>query len=127
MPKLIDADKLLEWIEGAIKEMPQNMQSDENKAKYRTLKLIRNLTNAGTFDPTPPVQPDTFLTLYKCPQCEDMNVANAWNMATAANYGAQEITRIDEPGCVEASFTCPSCGSEEDYGLLEVIKDEPNT
>lgn len=112
MPKMIDADKLLEWL--------KSMRGTGYWTDVIFDEVVKEV-EAGTFDLTPPVQPDT---LYKCPHCGGKDAANAWNVATAANYGALEITRIDEPGCVEASFTCPSCGSEEDYGLLEVITDE---
>ncbi|OKP81624.1 hypothetical protein A3842_11130 [Paenibacillus sp. P3E] len=57
MPKLIDAEKLLWWIKDAMNELPYFCETPDDIAKYRILKQIRNLTDAGTFDPTP-VQPD---------------------------------------------------------------------
>jgi hypothetical protein len=49
MPKLIDADKLLEYLNGS----PDGYISD---VCYEGLK---ERIESGTFDPTPPVQPDT--------------------------------------------------------------------
>ncbi|KWX79934.1 hypothetical protein [Paenibacillus jilunlii] len=121
--KLIDADKLLEWLKDkeqyyGTPGVADKMYCEGREDAYRyTMHAI----HAGTFDPTP-VQPDTLSKLYKCPNCERVNIAEAWNYATAAKYGAMEITRIDEIGCMDASFVCPSCETEEDYGRLEVIK-----
>ncbi|MEK3717932.1 hypothetical protein [Paenibacillus sp. FSL R7-0333] len=44
--KLIDADELLEWISGEFEDFEEEVQ----RLTYQI--------NAGTFDPTPPVQPD---------------------------------------------------------------------
>lgn len=53
-PRLIDADKLLEYFKSQIKA---DGFTDDTEAilKYNE---IRGLINSGTFDLTPPVQPD---------------------------------------------------------------------
>lgn len=122
MPKLIDADKLMEWLENSSEG--DGFWAGSMEQANSSFDALADAIDAGTFDPTPPVQPDTHGTTYKCPHCREAHEANAWNVATAATFGAQEITRIDEPDCVGSTFTCPSCGSEEDYGCLEVITDE---
>lgn len=119
--KLIDEDKLQDWIDRTEFAF-YGRYGETGDGVVKALGMLKERLDAGYFDPTPPVQPDTLSKLYKCPNCERVNIAEAWNYATAAKYGATEITRIDETGCMDASYVCPSCGTEEDYGRLEVIK-----
>lgn len=63
MPRLIDADKLLEWLSTREGEAYVNAAKSYSpsffKGKAEAFKDVLDYVNAGHFDPTPPVQPDT--------------------------------------------------------------------
>lgn len=62
-PRLIDADKLLEWLkireEEAYCNAAKTFSPSLFKGKAEAFKDVLDYVNSGWFDPTPPVQPDT--------------------------------------------------------------------
>lgn len=59
MPKLIDADKLLEWINDEYGKRKPNPYNDYTNGQRDMLDILEQRVEDGSFDPTPPVQPDT--------------------------------------------------------------------
>lgn len=57
--KLIDADKLLEWLNAEYKKLKTNPYDDYSNGKRDMLDIVEQRVEDSTFDPTPPVQPDT--------------------------------------------------------------------
>ncbi|MEK3838664.1 hypothetical protein [Paenibacillus sp. FSL R7-0128] len=57
--KLIDADKLLEWLNAEYKKLKTNPYDDYSSGKRDMLDIVEQRVEDGTFSPTPPVQPDT--------------------------------------------------------------------
>lgn len=61
MPKLIDSEKVIERINERINSLPQS-RIDLGGYHSGQLAAYQNIIDdlrSGTFDPTPPVQPDT--------------------------------------------------------------------
>lgn len=57
--KLIDADKVIKWLhEVVLSELPAKTEGYD-RGKEHMVQMLTSLINSGTFDPTPPVQPDT--------------------------------------------------------------------
>ncbi|MEK3674620.1 hypothetical protein [Paenibacillus sp. FSL R10-2771] len=57
--KLIDADKQKEWIKKELSDIPVHFTTSFDRGRHAALMALLNSTEAGTFEPTPPVQPDT--------------------------------------------------------------------
>lgn len=101
--KLIDADKLLEW-----------MEHHEIYAIIEYGSVMRHLKSAleaGTFDPTPPVQPDI----------------KPGDKARNRIYGLGEVDMVANRGCRKYAMVQ---FAEEYTGMwaeeLEVITDDPS-
>jgi hypothetical protein len=56
--KLIDADKQKEWIKKELSDIPVHFTTSFDRGRHAALMALLNSTEAGTFDPAPPVQPD---------------------------------------------------------------------
>lgn len=58
MPKMIDADKLLKCLYAEMKEFDCRT-SPYSRGRSEAYEWVVARIRSGTFDPTPPVQPDT--------------------------------------------------------------------
>ena len=58
MPKLIDAEKLLECLNAEMKEFDSETSSHYSRGRYDAYEWVAARMESGTFDHTPPVQPD---------------------------------------------------------------------
>lgn len=57
MPKLIDADKQIDWIKQELQKIPREWPTSFECGRAEVLREVMKLLEAGTFDPIPPVQP----------------------------------------------------------------------
>jgi len=119
--RLIDADKLLEWLE----------KSEEADKFWTTtvpplekFDLIEDAINEGKFDPdpapVPTIKPGD--KVRRCYHCNETSSDRDWDLATEKKCG-YPITRINEAPGEGAFFICPKCGKKSDYELLEVSHD----
>lgn len=67
MPKMIDGEKVIKWLhEVVLSELPAKTEGYD-RGKEHMVQMLTSLINSGTFDLTPPVQPDTEIDPYNLP------------------------------------------------------------
>lgn len=59
MTKMIDGEKVIKWLhETVLSELPAKTEGYD-RGKEHMVQMLTSLINSDSFDPTPPVQPDT--------------------------------------------------------------------
>lgn len=106
MPKMIDADKLQDWIDRTEFAF-YGRYGETGEGVVKALGMLKEQLDAGHFDPTPPVQPD---------------IPKLWDKVRHKDHPG-EIGEVWEQPRVKARFE----GQAPDYyrlDELEVITDE---
>jgi len=123
-PRMIDADKLLVWIELTHEsKLPAGSHGLGIKEALRAVK--RHIGN-GTFDPDPIPLPT--IKPYKCSNCKETSPRDEWNKKTIEYYGGydqiDDIILLGEDEEEGDTFICPVCGEEQPRHMVEVIPNE---
>ncbi|PAD72847.1 hypothetical protein [Paenibacillus campinasensis] len=115
--KPTDTQKLLHWIES-------KLEATRLTPAWFAYREMQKKVLLGAFETDTPPVPTIKLgdKVFACPNCQEASTAGEWNLATSDACGTHEITLIESKHAEESFFTCPKCGSEEDYGLLVVVE-----